>query len=47
MNTATILADLEWFAARGTVPQRPSSAALVDNSFVDYALSRLGRYPGT
>jgi len=44
VNTASILTDLEWFTARGTVPQQPSPAALVDNSFVDYALAILGHY---
>ena len=44
VNSATILADLDWFVARGAVPQRPAPAALVDNSFVDYALTILGPY---
>jgi NitT/TauT family transport system substrate-binding protein len=44
VNTATMLTDLEWFTARGAVPQQPSAAALFDNSFVDYALSVLGPY---
>jgi NitT/TauT family transport system substrate-binding protein len=44
VNTATILADLDWFVARGAIPQRPAANALVDNSFVDYALGVLGPY---
>ena len=44
VNTASILADLEWFVGRGAVPQRPAPAAVVDHSFVDYALTVLGPY---
>ena len=44
VNTATMAADLEWFTARGAVPQPPNPAALADNSFVDYALTVLGPY---
>jgi NitT/TauT family transport system substrate-binding protein len=44
VNRETILADMEWFATRGLVPQPPTAAALFDDSFVDHALTVLGPY---
>jgi len=44
VNREAILADMEWFAARGLVPQLPTADALFDDSFVDHALATLGPY---
>jgi NitT/TauT family transport system substrate-binding protein len=44
VNVTSIAADLDWFSARGAVPQRPNLATMIDHSFVDYALSVLGPY---
>ena len=36
--------DLRWYHEHGTVPKLPEMKDLVDHSFVDEALKRLGRY---
>ncbi|HZR98779.1 MAG TPA: ABC transporter substrate-binding protein [Chloroflexota bacterium] len=36
--------DQDWYLAKGTLQQRVDLAAVVDHSFVDYALGVLGRY---
>ncbi len=39
--------DIAWFTASGQLPKAPGPSELLDQSYVDYALSRLGRYkPG-
>ncbi|HZU04694.1 MAG TPA: ABC transporter substrate-binding protein [Chloroflexota bacterium] len=36
--------DIDWWVSRGYLPARVDPAQIVDHSFVDYALARLGRY---
>jgi NitT/TauT family transport system substrate-binding protein len=36
--------DIEWWASKGHLPAPVDPAPMVDNSFVDYAIERLGRY---
>jgi NitT/TauT family transport system substrate-binding protein len=44
MNVESMAADQEWFLAQGRLPQRVDLGTVVDHQYVDYALSRLGRY---
>jgi NitT/TauT family transport system substrate-binding protein len=44
VNTADLQAQQEWHVAQGLVAQPASVEQLVDNRFVDYALSVLGPY---
>jgi NitT/TauT family transport system substrate-binding protein len=44
---ASLEEDLQWFVANGFVPRAPRLEDVLDQTYVDYALSRLGRYkPG-
>ncbi len=44
LNVDSMVADLEWYAAHGYVPQKPDLAQIVDNTYCDYAIQQLGRY---
>lgn len=44
VQTQTLADDIEWWVARGYARTRVDVAQVVDNSFVDYAIARLGRY---
>jgi ABC-type nitrate/sulfonate/bicarbonate transport system substrate-binding protein len=44
INMRTFSDDLEWWVNQGHVRTRVDPAQVVDNSFVDYAIDRLGRY---
>ncbi|GAC1329520.1 MAG: hypothetical protein NVSMB2_28540 [Chloroflexota bacterium] len=44
VNRDAIGEDLDWYAAHGYVTQAPALSQVVDNSFVDHALQRLGTY---
>jgi NitT/TauT family transport system substrate-binding protein len=41
---ASLEYDLQWFVANGFVPRAPRLDDVLDQSYVDYAISRLGRY---
>ena len=43
VNRESLAADLDWYAARGYLSQRPDLSAVIDLSFLDYALGQLGR----
>ena len=36
--------DIDWWVSRGYMPSRVEPASVVDHSFVEYALARLGPY---
>jgi hypothetical protein len=40
----TFAADVEWWTNQGFIKTRVDPADVVDHSFVDYAIERLGRY---
>jgi NitT/TauT family transport system substrate-binding protein len=44
VNVDSMAIDQEWFAAQGRLSQRADLAAVVDHQYVEYALTRLGRY---
>jgi NitT/TauT family transport system substrate-binding protein len=44
VNMRTFAADVDWWADHGYVQARIDPAQVVDNSFVDYAIARLGQY---
>jgi len=44
VNMSTFSDDVEWWTDHGYVQGRVDPAQVVDNSFVDYAVERLGRY---
>jgi NitT/TauT family transport system substrate-binding protein len=44
INEDSIADQLKWFAQRGSVERAMEVAEITDMSFVDYAISRLGRY---
>jgi len=41
---ASLQYDLDWFAANGHVPRAPRLDEVLDQTYVDYAISRLGTY---
>ncbi len=44
LNVDAMVADLEWYAANGYVPQKPDLVQAVDNTYCDHAIQQLGRY---
>ncbi len=44
INMGTFADDVEWWTDHGYVQGHVDPASVVDNSFVDYAIERLGRY---
>jgi NitT/TauT family transport system substrate-binding protein len=45
VSKPTLAQDVDWWVARGYVKTRVDVAQVVDDSFVDYAIERLGRHP--
>jgi NitT/TauT family transport system substrate-binding protein len=45
VNADPVQYDLDWYASHGLVQQKPELAQIIDNSYVDYAVAQLGRYP--
>jgi ABC-type nitrate/sulfonate/bicarbonate transport system substrate-binding protein len=43
-NTEALASDIQWWLDNGYVKNRVDVAQVVDNTFVDYAVARLGRY---
>jgi NitT/TauT family transport system substrate-binding protein len=44
VNLDSIKADFEWFRARGYIEGRIDVDSVIDHSFADHAVGRLGRY---
>jgi NitT/TauT family transport system substrate-binding protein len=44
VNIRSLSDDVEWWSAQGYIRARVVPASVVDNSFVDYAIERLGHY---
>jgi hypothetical protein len=44
VNAESIKSDLDWFRRDGQIEGRVEAETVIDNSYVDYALGRLGRY---
>jgi NitT/TauT family transport system substrate-binding protein len=44
VNMESFAADMEWWTSQGFIKTRVEPTAVVDQSFVDYAVERLGRY---
>jgi NitT/TauT family transport system substrate-binding protein len=44
VNADSVAEDLKWYVAHGYVQEPPDLSTVVDNSFVDHALQRLGKY---
>jgi hypothetical protein len=44
VNVESLAYDQEWYLARGVVRERVDINQVVDMQYVEYALSRLGRY---
>jgi len=44
INMDTFAADVEWWTSQGFIKTRVDPADVVDHSFVDYAIERLGHY---
>lgn len=45
VNVDGLKADLAWYQKNGLVQEQVSVDKLVNNSFVDYAVQQLGKYP--
>jgi NitT/TauT family transport system substrate-binding protein len=46
INTKAVAYDLDWYASHDYVKQKPDLSKVIDNSYVDYAISKLGKYQG-
>ncbi len=46
VNTPAVAYDLDWYAAHDYVKQKPDLSKVIDNSYVDFAISKLGKYQG-
>jgi NitT/TauT family transport system substrate-binding protein len=44
VNADPVAYDLDWYATHGYVQERPNLAQVIDNTFVDHALTVLGKY---
>ena len=44
LNVESVRSDFEWFRRDGQIEGRVDVDTVIDHSFVDYALGRLGRY---
>jgi NitT/TauT family transport system substrate-binding protein len=44
VNAEAVAEDLKWYTAHGYVQQPPDLAKVIDNSFVDHAVQKLGKY---
>jgi NitT/TauT family transport system substrate-binding protein len=44
VNADPVAYDLDWYASHGYVQEKPNMAQVIDNTFVDHALTTLGRY---
>jgi ABC-type nitrate/sulfonate/bicarbonate transport system substrate-binding protein len=44
VNAEPVQYDLDWYASHGYVQEKPSMNQVIDNTFVDHALTTLGRY---
>ena len=44
INSKAVAYDLDWYASHDYVKQKPDLAKVIDNSYVDYAISKLGKY---
>ncbi|HLG71263.1 MAG TPA: ABC transporter substrate-binding protein [Chloroflexota bacterium] len=44
INSKAVAYDLDWYAAHDYVKQKPDLSKVIDNSYVDYAISKLGKY---
>jgi NitT/TauT family transport system substrate-binding protein len=45
VNAEPVAYDLDWYASHGLVQQKPDLAAVIDNSYVEFAVKQLGKYP--
>jgi ABC-type nitrate/sulfonate/bicarbonate transport system substrate-binding protein len=46
VNSKAVAYDLDWYASHDYVKQKPDLNKVIDNSYVDFALSKLGKYAG-
>jgi len=46
VNSKAVPYDLDWYASHDYVKQKPDLGKVIDNSYVDYAISKLGKYQG-
>jgi NitT/TauT family transport system substrate-binding protein len=44
VNADPVQYDLDWYASHGYVQEKPNLSQVIDNTFVDHALTTLGRY---
>jgi NitT/TauT family transport system substrate-binding protein len=44
VNAEPVAYDLDWYASHGYVQEKPNLSQVIDNTFVDHALTILGRY---
>ena len=44
VNADPVQYDLDWYASHGYVQEKPNLSQVIDNTFVDHALSTLGKY---
>jgi NitT/TauT family transport system substrate-binding protein len=44
INAKAVAYDLDWYASHDYVKQKPDLSKVIDNSYVDYAISKLGKY---
>jgi len=44
VNMESLRADLAWFADHGYIPDPPNLDRVIDMTYVDYAMARLGPY---
>jgi len=44
VNAESIAIDAKWFLDNGYIKQQPDLKTIIDNSYVDYAIQRLGKY---
>ncbi len=44
VNADAVAEDLKWYSAHGYVQQAPDLSSVIDSSFIDHALQRVGKY---
>jgi NitT/TauT family transport system substrate-binding protein len=45
VNAEPVGYDLDWYASHGLVQTKPDLSRVIDNSYADYAVRQLGKYP--
>ncbi|MDP2659821.1 MAG: ABC transporter substrate-binding protein [Dehalococcoidia bacterium] len=44
VDQKSVLGDLDWYVANGQVKDKPDMKAVIDNTYMDYAIQKLGKF---